>query len=56
MISESKHSTTSSNVMPFITGAKIPRAATSTSHTGELVPLTLENLRALESEIRKRPR
>ena len=42
--------------MPFITGTKIHRAAASASASSELVPLTTENIRALDSEIRKRPR
>lgn len=55
-LSESQQSSTSSNVMPFITGTKLPRAAVSASHSSDLVPLTSENLKALDSEIRKRPR
>ena len=59
-VSESVQSSTSSDVMPFITGAKLPRAAVSANlsnlSSGGIVALTESNLRALDSEIRKRPR
>ena len=58
----SKYSVASSDVMPFITGTKLPRKpihSTSVSNLSQemgLVPLTESALKALDSEFRKRPR